>query len=116
MASTPGHASDSAVRSERSGSIAAESVVASCCINSAAMLQIADEPGHSDEKLRRFRELNEKQANLLFNAAVIADEMLEALRNTLSLLKVFTRETDEVAKAVWDQAEAAIARATGKEA
>lgn len=42
-----------------------------------------------------------------------APDMLEALRNTLSLLKVFTRETDDVAKTVWDQAEAAIAKATG---
>lgn len=45
-----------------------------------------------------------------------APDLLAALRNTLTLLKLFTRETDDVAKAAWDEAEAAIAKATGEPA
>lgn len=50
------------------------------------------------------------------NARLIAaaPDLLEALRNTLSLLKAFTSETDDIAKAAYDQAEAAIAKATGE--
>lgn len=55
------------------------SSVAICCVNSAAMLQLADQPGHSNEKLAQFRDLNEKQAKLLFEAAEIADDLLAAL-------------------------------------
>jgi hypothetical protein len=38
----------------------------------------------------------------------IQQQLVEALEATLKLLRVFTRETDEVAKSVWDMAEAAI--------
>lgn len=53
--------------------------------------------------------------NAKANADLIAaaPELLDALKSTLSLLKVFTRETDAVAKAVWDAAESAIASAEG---
>lgn len=44
-----------------------------------------------------------------------APDLLQALQNTLSLLKVFTRETDDVAKSVWDEADAALAKATARE-
>lgn len=53
-----------------------------------------------------------RDANIRLIAA--APDLLDALKSTLALLKVFTRETDAVAKAVRDEAEIAIAKATGR--
>ena len=44
--------------------------------------------------------------------ALIA-EMATALGNTFSLLKAFTSRNDDVARAIWDEAEAALAKARG---
>ena len=41
-----------------------------------------------------------------------APDLLEALQNTFALLRAFTTEEDAVAKAAWEQARAAIKRAT----
>jgi hypothetical protein len=61
-------------------------------------------------------ERREAQALAEANARIMATspKLLAALKDTLFLLKLFTRPSDGVTKAVWDRAEEAIAEAEGK--
>lgn len=45
-----------------------------------------------------------------------APELLEALRNSLSLLEIHCGNSDDIANVVMDKARAAIAKATGEQA
>lgn len=60
------------------------SAVARCCLNSAAMLRLADIGEWSDRQLESIRKSNEGQAGLLEGAADLADEMLAELRRLLA--------------------------------
>jgi hypothetical protein len=50
-------------------------------------------------------------AALIVMAVNLHDDLIVALRSTLSLLKCFTSETDDIARAAWQQAEAALSKA-----
>jgi hypothetical protein len=104
---------------DRSTEIAAgpKSVVAACCINSAAMLRLADGDHYSEEQRAKFRTLNEHQARALFAAAEIADEMLGALRDCAIIAERGSPANGNPPEVVTDWiakvARVAIAKATG---
>lgn len=67
--------------SNPSAEFVAQSAVAKCCCNSAAMLHVADSDGdYSPAQRRTFQKFNRGQAELLVEAAKQADQMLTALK------------------------------------
>jgi hypothetical protein len=92
-----------------------QSAIARCCVNAAAMLDVAD--NHDPDKRRReaCQKANRGQAELLMEAAQQAHEMLAALQETVLQLEYLSDKFGETGTgaAVLARVNAVIARATG---